>query len=68
MLTDSRYMMIFLFPVVFIGWKLLKRTKFIRAHEIDLLQDLEEIEEYTRNFVPVPPKNKAHHWFNELFS
>lgn len=61
-------MMIFLFPVLFLGWKFIKKTKFKRAHEIDLYQDLEEIEEYTRNFVPKPDKNAFDKWFNKLFS
>jgi amino acid transporter len=61
-------MMIFVFPVLYIGWKLIKRTKFIRAAEIDLYQDLDEIEEYTRNFVETPPRNAVDKWFNKLFS
>jgi amino acid transporter len=60
--------MIFVFPVLYIGWKLIKRTKFIRADEVDLYQDLDEIEEYTNNFVEKPPKNVADKWFNSLFS
>ena len=51
--------MIFVFPVIFIGWKLIKKTKMHKAHEVDLYSDLEGIEEYTRNFVPQPAKN----WF-----
>ncbi|KAF2120512.1 amino acid permease/ SLC12A domain-containing protein [Lophiotrema nucula] len=62
------YMMIFVFPVLFLGWKFIKRSKFKRAHEIDLYQDLEEIEEYTRNFVPTPDKNAFDKWFNKIFS
>jgi amino acid transporter len=60
-------MMIFVFPVIFIGWKLLKRTTWKRAEDIDLYQDLDEIEEYTRNFIPTPPKNAMEKWFNWLF-
>ncbi|KAF2471983.1 uncharacterized protein BDR25DRAFT_259261 [Lindgomyces ingoldianus] len=62
------YMMIFVFPVLFLGWKFIKRTKFMKPEEIDLYQDLEEIEEYTRNFVPTPDKNAFDKWFNKLFS
>ncbi|KAJ4380629.1 general amino acid permease agp2 [Didymella sp. IMI 355093] len=54
------YMMVFLFPIIFLGWKFVKKTKTIKAHEADLITDLAEIEEYTRNFVPVPETN----WFN----
>ena len=50
------YMMIGVFPVLFVGWKLLKRTKWLKPHEVDLQKDLDEIEEYTRDFVERPPK------------
>ncbi|KAF2003226.1 hypothetical protein P154DRAFT_460957 [Amniculicola lignicola CBS 123094] len=62
------YMMVFLFPVLFIGWKIIKKTKFKAAHEVDLYQDLEEIEEYHRTYVPTPDKNAFDKWFNWLFS
>lgn len=54
-------MMVFLFPCIFLGWKFMKKTKRIRAHEADLVTDLAEIEEYTRNYVAVPETN----WFNK---
>ncbi|KAF2495845.1 amino acid transporter [Lophium mytilinum] len=62
------YMMIFVFPVLYIGWKLIKKTKFKSPMEVDLYQDLEEIEEYTKNFVPTPDKNAVDRWFNKIFS
>ena len=37
-------------------WKIVKKTKFKSPLEVDLYQDLEEIEEYTRNFVLKPDK------------
>ncbi|KAL6718024.1 general amino acid permease agp2 [Lecanora helva] len=46
------YTMIGVFPVLFIGWKLLKKTKWIKPEEADLLKDVEEIDEYTRNYTP----------------
>ena len=61
-------MMVFLFPVLYFGWKIIKRTKFLKPEEVDLYQDLEEIEEYTRNFVPTPDKNAVDKWFNKIFS
>ncbi|KAH8652090.1 amino acid transporter [Xylariales sp. PMI_506] len=48
------YMMIFVFPVLYLGWKLVHRTKIPAAAEADLVKDREEIEEYTRNYVPRP--------------
>lgn len=50
------YTMIGVFPVLFVTWKLLKKTKWLKPEEVDLYQDLEEIEEYTRNYVPKPPR------------
>jgi amino acid transporter len=50
------YTMIGVFPVLFIGWKLIRKTKFKKPEEVDLKQDVAEIEEYTRNFVPIPPR------------
>ena len=60
-------MMIFIFPVLFIGWKILKKTNFKKAHEIDLQQDLDEIEEYTRTFVPKEETNVFNKWLDKLF-
>lgn len=50
------YTMIGLCPLIFFVWKYYKGTKFLKPEEVDLAKDLEEIEEYTRNFVPSPPK------------
>ena len=50
------YTMCGVFPVLFVGWKLIKRTKWLESGEVDLRRDVEAIEEYTRNFVPAPPK------------
>ncbi len=50
------YTMIGVFPVLFVGWKLLKRTKWMKPEEVDLMKDVDEIEEYTRDYVPSPPK------------
>jgi amino acid transporter len=50
------YTMIGVFPILFVSWKLLKKTKWLKPSEVDLYKDVEEIEEYTRNFVPRPTK------------
>lgn len=41
--------MIFIVLAVFIGWKVIKRTRFLRGTEVDLHSDLAEIEEYTED-------------------
>ncbi|KAK5709623.1 general amino acid permease agp2 [Elasticomyces elasticus] len=61
------YFMIGLCPVLFIGWKLIKKSKWRKPHELDLRGEVEEIDEYTRNFVPAPYRNFADKWFNKAF-
>jgi len=46
------YMMVGIFPVLFFGWKFVKKTKWLKPYEVDLHSGVEEIEEYTRNYVP----------------
>lgn len=60
--------MIMVFPVLFMGWKIIKKTKMKALDEIDLVSGVEEIEEYTRNFVATPPKNIFEKWLDILFS
>lgn len=48
--------MVMLFPLLYIGWKLIHRTRIYKAKEVDLHKDLDVVEEYERNFIPVPPK------------
>jgi yeast amino acid transporter len=61
--------MIAVFPILYFGWKFLKKTKFLKPEEVDLHHpDLEEIEEYQRNYVPTPDKTLVGEWFNKLFS
>lgn len=50
------YFMIGVFPILFIGWKVVKKSKWRKPEEVDLKGEVEEIEEYTRNFVPTPPR------------
>lgn len=49
------YTMIGVFPILFIGWKLIRRTKFKKPEDVDLKTGVAEIDEYTRNYVPSPP-------------
>ncbi|KAJ5085138.1 hypothetical protein N7532_009909 [Penicillium argentinense] len=49
------YTMVLLAPVLFFGWKLLKRTKFIKAHEADLVWDRPVIDAYEASFMEYAP-------------
>jgi amino acid transporter len=50
------YTMIGVCPILYFGWKFIHKTKFLQPEEVDLVSGVEAIEEYTRNFVPVPPR------------
>ncbi|KAJ5570815.1 Amino acid/polyamine transporter I, partial [Penicillium sp. DV-2018c] len=54
------YTMIFVFPVLYFGWKIVHKTKFLKPEEVDLVTGVPEVEEYTRDFVDTPPKNIVH--------
>ncbi|KAI0159985.1 amino acid permease/ SLC12A domain-containing protein [Hypoxylon sp. FL1284] len=62
------YTMIGVCPVLFISWKLIRRTTFHRPHDVDLLKDVAAVDEYTNKYVPAPPRNKFTGWFNWVFS
>ncbi|KAJ5223006.1 amino acid permease/ SLC12A domain-containing protein [Penicillium citrinum] len=49
------YTMVLLAPVLFFGWKLIKRTKFIKAQEADLIWDRPIIDAYEASFVEYAP-------------
>lgn len=59
--------MVFIFPVLFIGWKFIKKTKWVKSHEADLVTDLAEIEEYHRNFVEVKETNAFNRVLDKMF-
>ena len=61
------YTMIGVFPLIYLVWKLLKRTRFLHPLQVDLVKDVAEIDEYTRNYVPKPPRNKFVGWFDRFF-
>ncbi|KAK3900778.1 general amino acid permease AGP2 [Staphylotrichum tortipilum] len=61
------YAMIGICPVLYIGWKVIKRTKIYKPEEVDLGKNLDEIEEYERTYVPIPPKNSFDRFLDWLF-
>jgi amino acid transporter len=48
--------MVGVFPVLYLAYKFIKRTKVHKAEEVDLFQNLAEIEDYERNYVPETSK------------
>lgn len=43
-------------PLLFVGYKVLKRSKLHKPEEVDLLKNLDEIEEYEATYEPQPAK------------
>jgi amino acid transporter len=54
--VTGRYTMIGVCPLLYLTWKLLKRTKIHRSEDVNLIQDLKEIEDYQANYVPTPQR------------
>ena len=50
------YMMIFICPVIFVGWKILKKTKWLKPTEVDVIGEREAIDEYQRSYAPKIPR------------
>lgn len=48
------YTMIGICPVLYIGWKVFKRSKVWKSEEVDLVTGIKEIEDYHDNYVPTP--------------
>ncbi|KAI9840639.1 MAG: hypothetical protein M1837_001408 [Sclerophora amabilis] len=61
------YTMIGVFPILYFGWKIWRKTKFLRPDEVDLVQGVEDIDEYTRNYVEAPSSTFSK-YFNKAFS
>ena len=49
------YTMVLVAPVLFFGWKLIKHTKLIKAHEMDLVWDRPIIDAYEATFTEYAP-------------
>lgn len=62
------YLMIGVYPVIFVGWKLIKKTKWLKPEDVVLRTHEVEIEEYTRNYVERVPRTRWHGYVDRLFS
>lgn len=62
------YAMIAICPIIFVTWKLLKKTKWMSPMDVKLrTPELEDIEEYTANYIERAPKTKVHAFFDKVF-
>lgn len=51
-----RYTMLAVFPILYVGYKVVRKTKIHEPKDVDLYTDLDVIEEYERNYVPQPAR------------
>ncbi|KAG6277476.1 hypothetical protein E4U47_007169 [Claviceps purpurea] len=52
------YTMLAVFPILYLGYKVVHKTKIYKPEEVELLKDLDTIEEYERLYVSKPAKNR----------
>ena len=50
----SNYVMVGVAPILFVFWKLIKRTKFVKPHEADLIWERPIIDAYEETFTSPP--------------
>lgn len=50
----SYYTMVIVAPILYLGWKLIHRTKFVRSHEADLVWQRPVIDAYEASFIDQP--------------
>jgi yeast amino acid transporter len=62
-----QYMMVGIFPAIFVIWKLLKRTRWLRPVEVDLTTGVWEVEEYTASYVPNLSSNRMGRALDKVF-
>jgi amino acid transporter len=57
-----------IFPLIFVGWKLFKKTRWLKPHEVVVKgPEVDEIDEYTNNYVERVPRTRWHGYVNKLF-
>jgi len=47
--------MIVICPLLYVGWKVLKKTKIHNPADIDLQKNMDEVAEYEKTYVPSKP-------------
>lgn len=55
-----RYTMVGIVPILYLGYKILKGSKYYKPEEVDLLKNIDEIEEYEANYEPQPARSGSH--------
>ena len=60
--------MVAVFPILFTFWKIFKKTKWLKPEEVILrTHEVDEIEEYTRNYVDHSKGNSFNGILDKIF-
>ncbi|KAL2870885.1 amino acid permease/ SLC12A domain-containing protein [Aspergillus lucknowensis] len=51
----TNYTMVLVTPALYVGWKIIKRTKFVKPHEADLIWEAPEITAYEEELSVIEP-------------
>ena len=63
------YAMVGVFPIIFIVWKLVKRTKWLRPEDVVLrTPEVDEIDAYTAEYAERPAATMMQRWLDKLWS
>lgn len=64
------YFMIFLFPIVFVGWKFYSKSVWLMNKPEQIVlggKEKEEVDAYEREYVESPPRSKLIKWWDFIF-
>lgn len=62
-----QYMMLFVFPVIFVGWKLWHQTTWLGPLQVDLTTGVAEIEAYTETYAEKAPRSGVGRFLDKAF-
>ncbi|KKY18677.1 putative general amino acid permease [Phaeomoniella chlamydospora] len=63
----TAYFTIVLYLVIYLGWKIIKKTKFVRATETDLATGLREVEEHEVQLITKEPATRYERFMDFLW-
>lgn len=61
------YTMVAVFPIMYVVWKLVKKTVWVKSEDVDLVSGLREIDEYEEKYVEERPTDMYNVVLDRLF-
>ncbi|KAG6041489.1 hypothetical protein E4U41_004066 [Claviceps citrina] len=63
----ARYAMLAVFPILYLGYKVVHKTKIHKAEEVDLHKELDVVNAYERTYIPQPANNRFERVLDTMF-